>query len=259
MPYEPVSMLAIGLVVFILGMSKGGFPISGISLPLLVLIWPEQGQAARSAVSFMLPLLCLMDIVGALMYRKNIAWHHIVKLMPATFAGVTVASLLFVAEDGIAFTDQVLKIVIGIIGLLFSGWYIMGRPKMPFSSNNKSRSFRPSIYGFFGGLSSTIAHAAGPVMQMYFLPTGLPKIVFAGTTVYFFLILNGIKLIPFFYYKRITNQQLLDSIWFLPIIPIGVIGGYTCVRLMQEKHYTRFIHFTLAATSLILILRAVVQ
>lgn len=250
--------IAIGTVVLMMGMSKGGLPIAGVTLPLLILIWPEQGQAARSAVAFMLPLLCFMDVVGIILYRGKPDWSHIKKLLPATIGGVFVASLFFVAEGGISFSDRTLKLVIGILGLAFTIWQIWG--KRFFSSLQNSVAptrMRPVIYGFSSGLVSTIAHAAGPVMQMYLLPTGLKKNRFAATSVYFFFFLNSIKLIPFALLGRFSKEQLVASIWILPVIPIGVLLGYFIVRIMREHYYIRFIYFSLSITSIFLIYRAI--
>ena len=108
--------LGISLVIIIMGMSEGGLPIAGLTLPLLVLIWPEQGEAARSAVSFMLPLLCTMDLIGVILYRGKPDWSHVKMLLPATIAGILVASLFFVSDKGISVSDQMLKLVIGLLG-----------------------------------------------------------------------------------------------------------------------------------------------
>lgn len=247
----------ITLVILIMGMSKGGLPISGVTLPLLVLLWPEQGQAARSAVSFMLPLLCIMDFVGVFLYRGNPDWSHIKKLLPPTILGILVASLFFVSDKGISFSDKSLKLVIGVLGLVFTSWQLWGKKLAgSYLYSHTDNKYRPAIYGFSSGLVSTIAHAAGPVMQMYFLPTGLAKTQFAATTVYYFLFLNAIKLIPFGLLGRFTREQLTADLWMVPIIPVGVFAGYTIVRLMKERHYTYFIYITLSLTSALLIYRA---
>lgn len=256
--FSTADWLGIGLVIFIMGMSKGGFPVSGIALPLLVLLWPEQGKAARAAVSFMLPLLCIMDIVGALMYRKTADWTQIRKLLPGMGLGIIAASIFFVADQGIAVSDRLLKLVIGLLGLLFSGWYLAGRP-LPKTLASKITGNRAGIFGFGAGFTSTIAHAAGPVMQMYLLPENLPKRVFAGTTVYFFLILNAAKLLPFALLGRFSTDQLFLNLRFLPVIPVGVLCGYALVQLMREKQYTWFIHVSLALTSTILIIKALLE
>lgn len=256
--FSTADWLGIGLVIFIMGMSKGGFPVSGIALPLLVLIWPEQGKAARAAVSFMLPLLCFMDIVGAIMYRKSADWSHIRRLLPGMLLGILVASIFFVADQGVAVSDRLLKLAIGVLGLLFSGWYLAGRPLPSLFSKTVSNN-RGTIFGFGAGFTSTIAHAAGPVMQMYLLPENLQKRAFAGTTVYFFLILNAVKLLPFALLGRFSTDHFLLNLRFLPIIPLGVICGYILVKIMREKQYTWFIHISLALTSIVLIIKALLE
>jgi len=249
--------LGISLSILIMGMSKGGLPISGVALPLLILLWPEQGQAARSAVSFMLPLLCVMDIVGVILYRGKPDWSHIKKLLVPTIAGVIVASLFFVSNSGISFSDRSLKLVIGLLGLAFTAWQLWGKNlrKTPGVFDDSNR-MRPALYGFSGGFTSTIAHAAGPVMQMYFLPTGLAKTQFAATTVYFFLFLNAIKLIPFTLLGRFSREQLIANLWMLPIIPVGVLIGYGIVRTMREQYYRGFIYLALSLTSGLLVYNA---
>ena len=258
MSFIGLEWVAIGIVVLMIGMSRGGLPVAGVTLPLLIIIWPEQGQAARSAVAFMLPLLCFMDVVGIILYRGKPDWSHIKKLLPATIGGVFVASLFFVAEGGISFSDRTLKLVIGMLGLAFTIWQIWG--VRYFKSRTASAGnirMRPVVYGFSAGIISTIAHAAGPVMQMYFLPTGLAKTRFAATSVYFFFFLNTVKLLPFALLGRFSREQLMVSVWILPVIPIGVMLGYLIVRLMREHYYIRFIYLSLSITSVLLIYRAI--
>jgi len=250
--------LAIGFCVLLRGMSKGGFPVAGVAMPLLVLLWPEPGQAARSSVSFILPLLCAMDLVGVFLYRGKPDWTHIRKLLPATIAGVAVASMFFVSDKGISVSDRTLKLLIGILGLVFTGWQIWGKKLLNGPARLATASgWRPRLYGFSSAVTSTIAHAAGPVMQMYLLPTGMAKTQFAATTIYYFLFLNAIKLIPFALLGRFNETQLMMNLWMLPLIPAGVLIGYAIVRVMQERHYILFIRVTLVLTSAILVYRAI--
>ena len=153
-------------------------------------------------------------------------------------------------------SDQTLKLVIGILGLLFTVWNFWGKHRFTHGQTLiRSTRNRARFYGFFGGFTSTIAHAAGPVMQMYFLGTGLPKTQFAATTIYFFVFLNAIKLIPFALLGRFTKEQLFLDLKMLPLIPVGVLMGYFIVRIMKEEHYTTFIHIMLFLTSVLLIYR----
>ncbi len=46
-----MDLVWIALSLMLIAMSKGGFPVGGIAMPLLILVWPGQTEAAR--------LLCL--------------------------------------------------------------------------------------------------------------------------------------------------------------------------------------------------------
>lgn len=258
--FTTAEWIAIGFCVLLRGMSKGGLPVAGVAMPLLVLLWPEPGQAARSSVSFILPLLCAMDIVGVILYRGKPDWTHIKKLVPPTILGVIVASMFFVADEGISVSDRTLKLLIGILGLVFTAWQLWGKRffngTMPLAT---ASGWRPAVYGFSSAVTSTIAHAAGPVMQMYLLPTRMAKTQFAATTIYYFIFLNYIKLIPFALLGRFSQTQLTVNLWMLPLIPAGVLMGYGIVRIMKEEHYTLFIRVTLVLTSALLVFRAITE
>jgi uncharacterized membrane protein YfcA len=101
--------------------------------------------------------------------------------------------------------------------------------------------------------ASTAAHAGGPVMQVYFLGTDLVKERFAATMVYFFLLLNFIKWVPFIAFGRFSRAELLSELWVIPLLPVGVILGFQIVRRMPERSYRRLINLTLALSSSVLI------
>ena len=112
----------IAFAMFLLGMSKGGFPVGSIALPVLILVWPEEGgQQAKNSVSFMLPMLCSMDLVAMIFYRKHVLWRKVLLLVPGAVLGVGVACLLFRFDESAFFSisDKALQIIIGVIGITF--------------------------------------------------------------------------------------------------------------------------------------------
>jgi hypothetical protein len=40
--YAALDLFWIGLSLFMIGMSKGGFPVGAIALPILILVWPAR-------------------------------------------------------------------------------------------------------------------------------------------------------------------------------------------------------------------------
>ncbi len=256
--YAALDLFWIGLSLFLIGMSKGGFPVGAIALPILILVWPVQAQAARAAVGFMLPMLCVMDVIALSFYWKKVQWRRLVFLMPATVVGVTVASFLFVSDESalIAVSDRVLKIMIGGIGILFVLYFAIKKWILRHFHASEPTWAKGSGFGFVAGITSTLAHAAGPVMQMYLLPQQLEKKKFAGTSCAFFWMLNLIKLLPFVLLGRIQPEGLKLGATLLPVIPLGVAFGWWLTRRTEQKHYTALIYIVLLITSATLILKA---
>ncbi len=255
--YPASGLVWIALSLFLIGMSKGGFPVGTVAMPLLVLMWPGETGAARAAVGFLLPMLCLMDIGAVWLYRTHIDWSRIRRMLPGSLVGVAIAAGLFISDQHalIHVTDAVLRIAIGTLGLLFVGWYAAG--KWILARLAKAHTPGPTAcfaYGAAAGITSSLAHAAGPVMQMALLPQRLPKMQFAATMTAYFFTLNLIKMVPFTLLGRIKPEFLLLGLIMLPIIPIAVLSGFLLVRITKDHHYTAFIYVALAITSLFLIL-----
>ena len=252
-------LLPIGIGVFLMGMNKGGLPVSSIALPLFILFWPEEAQQAKGAVAFMLPLLCAMDIVALAFYWRHIPWKRVLFLVPGSVVGVAVTSILFVAKDDalISVPDRWLKFTIGILGVLFVA-YRIGRPWITKAIAGASEQGwkSGSAFGFAAAATSTMAHAAGPVMQMYLLPQRLDKMEFAATNAGYFWFINLVKVLPFALLGRFDGKMLALGAWMLPIIPFGVGLGYLIVRKLEQKYYIGFIYFVLFCTSVILIVKA---
>jgi len=256
--FTSAGLFWIGLSLFLTGMAKGGFPVGSIALPLLILMWPAQTQAARQGVGFMLPMLCLMDAVAMAFYWRHVEWKRLGYLIPATLVGVALASVLFVSNDAVvAVSDRMLKALIGILGICFVIYFAAKKWILRHVHTAVPNWGSGSAFGFAAGMTSTLAHAAGPVMQMYLLPQKLDKRVFAATSCAFFWMLNLVKLLPFSLMDRIEAGNLRLGVILLPVIPLGVGFGWWLTRRTQEKHYTVLICAVLLITSISLIYKAV--
>ncbi|MBN2685843.1 MAG: sulfite exporter TauE/SafE family protein [Pontiellaceae bacterium] len=257
MEFSSVDLFWIGLSLFLTGMGKGGFPVGSIALPLLILMWPAQTQAARQAVGFMLPMLCLMDAVAMAFYWRHVQWKQLRFLIPATLVGVALASVLFVSNDAVvAVSDRMLKALIGMLGICFVLYFSAKKWILRHVHTAVPNWISGSLFGFAAGMTSTLAHAAGPVMQMYLLPQKLDKRIFAATSCAFFWMLNLVKLLPFSLMGRIEADSLKLGAMLLPVIPLGVGFGWWLTRRTQQKHYTVLIYGALLVTSVSLIYKA---
>ena len=89
--------------------------------------------------------------------------------------------------------------------------------------------------GLLAGIATMLANAAGPIMALYFLAVTLPKLELVGTSAWFFLVLNCIK-IPFslslglIHFDTLTLNAIL-----MPCIAAGLfLGRWLVVRIPQK-------------------------
>jgi uncharacterized membrane protein YfcA len=170
---------------------------------------------------------------------------------------VVLASFLFVSDDAVvAVSDRVLKIMIGSLGILFVAYFAAKKWILRHIHASEPNWTKGTVFGFAAGMTSTLAHAAGPVMQMYLLPQQLEKKRFAATSCAFFWMLNLAKLLPFALLGRIQPDNLKRGAVLLPVIPLGVVLGWWLVHKTEQRHYTALIYVVLLVTSIALIAKA---
>ena len=74
-----------------------------------------------------------------------------------------------------------------------------------------------------------VGNAAGGIMTIYFLVKNIPKREFVGTSAWFFLTVNLIK-VPFYVYLGLINSASLTfNAWM--VIPI-VLGAYIGAKVL---------------------------
>jgi uncharacterized membrane protein YfcA len=215
--------------VLITGLSKGGFGggIGMLGTPIMALAIDPVRAAA-----ILLPVLVAMDIVALFSYRAQANWRIVRQMMPAALVGTALgfATAAFVPDDAI-------RVLVGVIAIIFAlnqafaDW--MKRPA------SRESAIGAAIWGTLTGYTSFIAHAGGPPYQVYTLPLKLDKIVYAGTAVMFFSILNAVKLVPYFLLGQFSADNLTVSATLVPAAAMGVLMGVWLVkRVSQRVFYT---------------------
>jgi hypothetical protein len=71
-----------------------------------------------------------------------------------------------------------------------------------------------------------------------------------ATTVYFFTIVNYIKLVPYAWLGLLEKSNLSTSLLLAPVIPLGYWIGWKFTRSIPEKPFYTFINLTLIATGI---------
>lgn len=229
-------MLA-GLAVVFLGIAKAGFGggIGLLATPLMAL-----SIGARNSVGILLPILCAIDLFALPHYWRTWDRRNVAMLLPGAVAGIGIGSLLLGK-----FNDRWIGLMIGLLAIAFVARHF-------WQSRSKAASgvFRPhwghgTGFGLAAGLTSTIAHAAGPVATMYLLPQGFDRRRFVGTTVIFFALVNATKLGPYVGLDMIRIDTLKISAILLPFVPLGVFLGLWLNRSVNEKWFIRIVYIAL--------------
>jgi len=214
---DPLFYLAAVPAVLIAGVSKGGFGagLGVVAVPMMALVLPPVQVAA-----IMLPILCLMDLVGVWAYWKKWEGKVLLRLALAAVVGIGVGALTFHLM-----APWTIRLLIGVIALGFTASYAVRR----FAGNGVPQR-RPGpasgwLWGAVSGFTSFTAHAGGPPVNVYLLPLGLPKTQYQATTVAFFLLVNYVKLIPYTGLGLFTAENLTTSAVLLPVAVVGIFAG----------------------------------
>ena len=82
-------------------------------------------------------------------------------------------------------------------------------------------------------------------MNFYTLPLKLDKISFIGTMTMAFLVINVVKLIPYYYVGLLAPANLIVSLILLPLAFISVLIGYFIQKKIPEKIFFNVIYILL--------------
>ncbi len=230
-----LDQLSVGEIVLLtlasmsIGLSKSGFP--GVGMFHVIIFASIFG--ARKMTGILLPMLIIGDLLAIHFFGSKAQWSHIRKMLPPTLVGIGVGWVLMrVIADDETFKPLVGGIVLGLAMLQMlrtwrSGW---------FDDVPHQRWFAWSL-GLFAGITTMLANAAGPVMGLYMLAVGLPKLELVGTSAWFFLVVNTSKL-PFSLDLDLIDQDsLILNAVFAPAIVPGMMIGQRLVQAISQKTF----------------------
>jgi len=216
-----------GLAAGLVGLAKTGIPGTGVLVvPLMAAIHGD----AKASVGVLLPMLIIADIFAVVFYRHHAQWDRIRKLFPWVAVGMVGGYLALRSIPDNVFAPFLGALVCGLVVLEFCrqrcDWHHMPH--------------HPVFVGFIGfltGFSTMTGNVAGPVINIYLLCHGLDKKQFLGSTSWFFLVINCIK-IPFFMEQgMITHQSLMFDVWAMPAIIAGAFFGRWIVPFIPQRTF----------------------
>ncbi len=241
--FDPYFITIAVIAVLIVGLSKAGLlgGLGVVGVPLLTLV-----MAPRDAAGMMLPVLLCMDAVAIWMYRKECDWSLLRIMLPGAAIGTLIGWALWAFVS-----DAVVLLMVGVVTLLFVLDAV-------FPIRKKLEGLPPSkpwgtFWGGVAGFTSFISHTGGPPFQIYVLPRKLAPALYAGTTAFFFAIVNTAKLVPYYFLGQLNVQNLTMSAALAPVGIIGVFLGVYLVRRIDARLFYRIAYWLVFLLALQLI------
>lgn len=232
------TLLAAG--AFFTGLSKTGFAGLGV---LTVALFAN-ALPARSSTGMLLPLLICADFFGVAYFRKHADWSQLWKLFHWVIAGILLGWL---ALD--RFDNAQARHAIGGILLVMLGLQVWRRRRgSDFATALPHSRWFVALTGIAAGFATMTANAAGPLLVLYLLAIGLPKLAIVGTGAWFFLFVNLFK-VPFSAQLGLISLESLkvDALLCLPMIPGALLGPVILKRINQSAFELMVLVFTLIA------------
>lgn len=234
--------LAAVVAAALVGMGKGGVPIVGmLAVPVMALV-----MNPVMAAGMLLPVYVVSDMFGLYAYRHAFDRRVLAILVPGAIAGIGLgwATASVVPEAAVT-------LLVGVIGLAFALNLILRRPVL---AEAKRAELAPGLFwGAVTGFTSFVSHAGAPPYQVYTLPLGMAKAVFAGTSTIAFAIINAVKLVPYYALGQLGLENLeMAAILAIPAV-IAVFAGVRLVTVMPERLFFRLVTWALLLISLKLI------
>ena len=222
---------------FMIGVAKTGMPGVGILvIPLMVI---TVGDTKHSA-GWLLPILCTADLFAVFYWRRHAAANKLFSMAPWVVVGMAGGAAALYLED------RYLRPLVGAIVLAMLALYLYRRYKS---------DLRPAHGGLFGmaaGFATTVANAAGPVMNLYLLTKKLPKEEFIATGAWFFFVINLAKIPIYAWHGLFSRTSLIFDAVLIPAVLLGALAGRWLLGRIPPHVFEALVIVMTAASTILL-------
>jgi uncharacterized membrane protein YfcA len=154
-------------------------------------------------------------------------------MLPGAVVGVG-AAWLFAAY----MSEAMILLVVGLIALALvahTWWFRHVRPQdLP-----RPRAGLGTVCGAGAAFTSTLIQIGAPPYYVFVLPQRLPKMIYVGTTVWFFALVNVMKIAPYVGLGQFSSAGLATSAVLFPLAIAANALGVWLVRLTPETLFYR--------------------
>jgi len=234
-----------GLSGLFVGMTKTG--LSGLGLifvPIMAFAF-----TAKASTGILLPMLNMGDVFGVAYYRRHADVKQLVRLIPWAALGLAAGVTVGTTMSNNQFTKMLGVIVLFLLALMI--WQETRRDK----ESVPTGWWFHALAGTAAGFTTMVGNAAGPVMSLYLISMRLPKNAFIGTSAWFFLVINLVKVpLQVIFWHNISGGSLILDLVALPFIALGAFIGLKVVGKMPEKLFRYFVLIMTGVTAVFLLI-----
>jgi uncharacterized membrane protein YfcA len=205
--------------------------IGSLAMPLVAAV-----SDIPTAISVLLPTYVVMDLIVAWIYRKQVPFALLWPMALAGVGGVAIAALIFRLVD-----TTCLAFLLGFISMVLGVRFFATRGNQanltPMPHAILRRWPRTAVLNGASGFTSFFLMGEAPV-QVYLLPFRLAPQTYVAVLVWFFFIVNWVKIPIVLGMGIVTSDSLWISAMLLPIMPVGIlIGKFIATRIPKEPFY----------------------
>jgi uncharacterized membrane protein YfcA len=199
---------------------------------------------ARLSAGTLLPLLCVADLFAVFYWRRHAGARKLFSLVPWVLAGMALGAVALAANE------RTLRLMVGSIVALMLAAYVVRRhrPQLLHATSHGAP------YGVTAGFATTVANAAGPVMNLYLLSRRLSKEEFIATGAWFFFVINLTKVPIYLWHGMIGGRTLAYGAVLVPAVVLGAVTGRWVVRHTPDKLFEILVVALTAISTLLLLL-----
>jgi uncharacterized membrane protein YfcA len=224
---------------FFVGIAKTGIPGIGILVvPLMVLTVGD----ARLSAGWLLPVLCTADVFAVLYWRRHAAATRLFSLAPWVLAGMAAGAV------ALALNERVLRPIVGATVLIMLAIYLLRR----WRPETFGHTVHGGPYGVAAGFATTVANAAGPVMNIYLLSKHLTKEEFVAMGAWFFFAINLTKLPIYAWHGLISRESMIFNAIVIPAVLAGAVTGRWMIYRIPARLFEMSIVILTALSTLLL-------
>lgn len=220
------TVIILHLVALLTGISK--FSIGGMGaliLPLLLMAYPD-GQA----LAILIPMFLFTDLLTMAVYRHQIAWRILVRLLLFMVLGCGLGALLLSYLDTSQFTLAIGSIIIGMLVL-----------SIYLERSNSQCMKTPAVAagsGVFAGFISMTANSAGPIISLYMMQQQLGKTSYVSTRAWVAGLVNVAKVPLLMSIGLLNLETAKTSLSALPSLLLGCALGFLILKKINLKQMT---------------------